>query len=136
MKPGAPAEIQFRAFTIYTGAEECKKSRQPAELRVHPDLLRLKVGDRVHRTNVNRHKSELVIEAYSEDGEFLSAIPIFVSTIDNSNVTRSRSDWDYLEAIKAGEADLVVGWACSSPGGKPVRTHVHVIVTNQNESRD
>ncbi len=131
-EPGAPSAIHFRAFTIYTGAEACRGSPVPVELRVLPSPLRMSVGDRIHRSNVDRHPSELVIEAYDKDGAFLPAVPIVVATVEVQNVVGSRSDWDYFEALREGEDELVVGWACSAANGTPVEARVRILVTSSN----
>lgn len=127
--PGGPAAIHFRAFTIYTGQEACAKSPKPAELRIVPNPLQLQVGDRIHRSNGDAHVSELVIEAYDEDGSFLPSVPIIVNRIDVQSALASRSDWDYLEAIRAGEDELVVYWACPAPDGSAVEARIRIFVT-------
>ena len=129
-EPGGPSAIYFRAFTIYKGKEACEKSPLPVEFRIFPNPLRMKVGDRIHRSNVHDNPSELVIEAYDKDGVFLPAVPIVVDTIDAQHVTGSRSDWDYFEAIREGEAELVVGWACATPDGVPVEKRLRILVTS------
>jgi len=132
VEPGGPSSISFRAFTIITGREACEKSPRPAELRIFPNPLRMRVGDRIHRSNVDEHPSELVIEAYDDRGAFLPAVPIAVSTIDAQRVTGSRSDWDYFEALGEGEAELVVFWPCTTPGGPNVEARVRILVTASN----
>jgi hypothetical protein len=131
-EPGGTAAIHFRVFTIYTGQEACEKSPVPTELRILPNPLRLNVGDRIHRTNGDEHASELVIEAYDKDGLFLPSVPIVVNLIDVQSVVVSRSDWDYFEAIRAGEDELVVGWACPGPDGSPVEVRIRILVTRVN----
>ena len=131
-KPGAPSAVYFRAFTIYTGQEACEKSPVPVELRIFPNPLQMSVGDRIHRSNVDEHPSELVIEAYDKDGAFLPAVPVVVNTIDAQNVVGARSDWDYFEAIREGEAELVVGWACAAPDGEPVEARIRILITSGN----
>jgi hypothetical protein len=128
-RPGGPAAIYFRAFTIYTAQEACAKSPVPAEFRILPDPLELNVGDRIHRTNGHEHASELVIEAYDQDGTFLPSIPIIVNLIDVQKVVASRSDWDYLEAIRAGEDELTVHWACPAPDDSSVEKRIRIFVT-------
>lgn len=135
-EPGAPSDLHYRAFTIYTAQEACAQSAMPSEFRVRPDPLRLAIGDRIHRSNVNRHPSELVIEAYGPRGEFLPSVPIIVSTMDLQNVTRTRSDWDYFEAAAEGEDELVVAWACGTPDGAPVQTRVRLIVSAERDLRE
>ncbi len=129
MVPGGPSDLRYRAFTIHTGREACDLSAAVSEFRVSPNPLLLKVGDRIHRTNVDSQISELVIEAYGASGEFLPAVPIVVSTIDSQRATEIRSDWDYFEAVREGEGDLVVKWACTAPSGEgsPLET-VRIIV--------
>ena len=126
--PGGPADIRYRAFTLYTAQEACARSPHPDRLQVRPEPLIFKVGDRLHRSNVENRVSELIIEAYGADGEFLSAVPILVSTSDRQNVTAARSDWDYLEAVREGEDELVVAWACPTPDGLPLEKRVRLIV--------
>lgn len=127
---GGPSDIRYRAFTIYTAQEVCAESKLPAVLRVRPSPLEMRIGDRIHRTNVGRNPSELIIEAYGENGEFLPAVPVIVSTVDVQNVTASRADWDYLEAVSEGEDELVVSWACTTPEGLPLEARVRIIVKN------
>ena len=133
MAPGGPSDISFRAFTIYTQQEACEKSAHPTELRIIPNPLILKIGDRIHRSNVNVHQSELVIEAYGKSGDFLPAVPIIVSMNDVQNVTVSRSDWDYFEAIHAGQGELVAAWACDTRDGRQLEARVRLIVTSGNQ---
>ena len=129
MVPGGPSDLRYRAFTIHTGRETCDLSAAVSEFRVSPNPLLLKVGDRIHRTNVDSHISELVIEAYGASGEFLPAVPIVVSTIDSQRVTETRSDWDYFEAVREGEDDLIVQWACPASGeGESLLETVRIIV--------
>jgi len=128
-EPGGPSAIFFRAFTLYTGQEVCDRSPLPAELKIFPNPLRMKVGDRIHRSNVDEHPSELVIEAFDKDGAFLSGVPIIVNTVGVQNVIETRSDWDYFEAIQEGEDELVVSWACATAGGVPVEGRVRIVVT-------
>lgn len=132
VEPGGPSSIYFRAFTIITGRQECEKSQRPVELRVFPNPLRMNVGDRIYRSNIEEHPGELVVEAYDEGGNFLPAVPIIVTTIDVQKVTGSQSDWDYFEAIGEGEAELVVFWLCAAPNGAHVEARVRVLVTSSN----
>lgn len=134
MISNGPADIRFRAFTIYTLQEACDSSPAVAELRIFPDPLILKIGDRIHRSNVNSQTSELIIEAYGNDGEFLPAVPVIVSTVDVQNITSTRSDWDYFEAVREGEDGLIVAWACPTPGGQQLETRVRVVVTSDDPS--
>ena len=128
--PGAPSQISFRAFTIYTWQDACAKSGTPSELKVMPNPITLNVGDRIHRTNVSEQRSEIIVEAYGARGLFLPAVPIIVSTVDPNGVLANRSDWDYFEAVGEGEAELVVGWACQQSGGAPLQASVRIIVTS------
>jgi hypothetical protein len=128
--PGAPSQISFRAFTIYTWQDACAKSGTPSELKVMPNPITLNVGDRIHRTNVSEQRSEIIVEAYGARGLFLPAVPIIVSTVDPNGVLGNRSDWDYFEAVGEGEAELVVGWACQQSGGAPLQASVRIIVTS------
>jgi len=130
-EPGAPSALHFRTFTIYTLQEACRKSPVPAGLRIFPNPLRMSVGDRIHRSNVSEHPSELVIEAYDKNGAFLPAVPVVVNTLEVSNVVGSRSDWDYFEALREGEDELAVFWACAPPDGTPVEARVRIIVTSR-----
>jgi hypothetical protein len=66
------------------------------------------------------------------DGLFLPSVPIVVNLIDVESVVVSRSDWDYFEAIRAGEDELAVGWACPGPGGSPVEARIGILVTRGN----
>jgi hypothetical protein len=133
--PGAPAGISFRAFTIYTGQEACAKSAVPSELKVLPNPIMLKVGERIHRTNASARRRELIVEAYGANGQFLPTVPIIVSTLDPNGVIANRSDWDHFEAIAEGEAELVVDWACQPAGGTPLRASVRVVVGSSMRQR-
>ena len=124
---GGPSDISLRAFTIYTLQEACEESAVPAELRIQPDPLALKVGDRIHRANVDPDQSELIIEA----GEFLPAVPVVVSIIDLVGVTQSRSDWSYFEAIRVGEDVIVVAWPCTQPGEPWLEARVRLVVASE-----
>jgi hypothetical protein len=130
---GGPADLRYRAFTIYTGQEACAEAKQPAELSVRPSPIEMSIGDQIHRSNVDRAPSELIIEAYGEAGEFLPAVPIVVSIVDSQGVTGSRSDWDYFEAIAQGAAELVVGWRCKTPSGEPLTASVRIVVVGPAE---
>ena len=126
--PGAPSEIALRAFTIYTLQDACAKSAAPSELKVLPNPIELRVGGRIHRSNVDEQRSELIVEAYGADGGLLPRAPIIVSTLDAHGVTRSRSDWDYLVAVAEGEAELIVESPCQAPRGtRPVES-VRIVV--------
>lgn len=128
--PGTPASISYRIFTIYTRQEVCEESATPSELRILPNPILLKIGDRIHRSNTDSQVSELVVEAYGPSGEFIPAVPIIVSTVDVQNVTSTRADLDYLEAVKPGEDDLEVSWACPEPTGRGVAAQVRIIVSD------
>jgi len=130
MVPGGQSDISFRAFTIYTLQEACEKSAVPAELRVLPNPLVLKVGDRIHRSNASPSQGELIIEAYGEDGEFIPAVPVIVSTMDVQGVTAARSDWDYFEAIRTGEDDIVVAWPCTQPDEPWLEARARLLVVS------
>ena len=130
MVPGGHSDISFRAFTIYTLQEACEKSAVPAELRVLPNPLVLKVGDRIHRSNASPSQGELIIEAYGEDGEFIPAVPVIVSTMDVQGVTAARSDWDYFEAIRTGEDDIVVAWPCTQPDEPWLEARARLLVVS------
>ena len=133
-QPGAPSDIGARAFTIYTLQEACEESAIPAEIRVLPEPLVLKVGERLHRSNTSPAQSELIIEAYGEDGEFLPAVPVIVSTLDMQNVTESKSNWNYLEATRTGEDSIVVAWPCTPPGEPWLESRARlVVISNEQE---
>ncbi|MDT8398599.1 MAG: hypothetical protein RQ899_08300 [Pseudomonadales bacterium] len=134
--PGESANISFRAFTIHTRQEACEQSAFPSELRIFPSPLILNIGDRIYRSNASSQASGLVVEAYGPRGEFLPEVPIIVSTVDVQNVTSSRSDRDYLEAVQEGEDDLLVSWACASPDGQQLEARVRIIVTSDPRSND
>ncbi|MEM6484532.1 MAG: hypothetical protein AAF662_06055 [Pseudomonadota bacterium] len=127
--PGGPSAIYFRAFTIYTRQEACETSGIPAKLKILPNPIQLRIGDRIHRSNVEQHPSEIVVEAYDEHDAFLPAVPITVSTIDTSNITTSRSDWNYFEATKEGKAEVSVSWACSTADGNALEARASVVVS-------
>jgi len=116
-EPGSSSKIYFRAFTIYTAQDACDKSPKPSDLRISPNPFRMRVGDRIHHSGLNVRPSDFVIEAYDEHGMFLPSVPIIVNIIDTNNVTASRSDWDYFEAINEGEAKLTASWLCSTTDG-------------------
>ena len=127
-RPGGPADISYRVFTLYTRPEACAQAPVPAELRIHPDPLHLQVGDRIHRNNAEIHETELVIEAYDAGGRFLPAVPIGVGITETSGALQSYADWDYFEAVREGDEVLAVSWACQGRNDEPVVTEVPVIV--------
>lgn len=127
--PGGPSALSFRAFTIYTAEEACETSSIPAKLKIFPNPIQMGVGDRIHRSNVKQRPSELVVEAYDEHGVFLPAVPINVSILDTNNVITSRSDWDYFEATKEGEAEVFVSWACSTADSSTAEAHAQIYVS-------
>lgn len=132
MIPNGPSDIRIRAFTIYSNQEACDLSAVVAEFRVYPNPLILNIGERIHRTNDNTQTSELVIEAYGTNGEFLPSVPVRLSTMDIQQVTATRSDWDYLEAVREGEDDLIVQWACATSNGVHPLAKVRIIVNSEN----
>ena len=126
-EPGLPAAIYYRAFTIYIMQEACEASPVPAEMKVRPDPLRLNIGDRVARTE----RTALIIEAYNGDGRFIPAIPTIVDISDPDNIIDTRSDWDYLEAIAEGRAELTVKWACRDDEAQAVEATVPIVVESE-----
>jgi hypothetical protein len=109
-EPGAPAQVFYRAFTIYASQEACAQSPIPRSLSVRLTHAQLTVGTRVHRDSA----SELIVEAYDETGKFLPSVPIVVSVLADNSVIGSRGDWDYFEALGPGEAEVRVAWLCGS----------------------
>ena len=105
---GVPAQIFYRAYTIYTLQEACDRSAVPASLSVRLTHRKVSVGTRVHRDS----GSELIVEAYDEGGKFLPSVPIVVAVLADPGVIGSRSDWDYFEALTPGEAEVRVSWIC------------------------
>lgn len=133
-EPGTPSAVYYRAFTIYTRQEACEKSIRPVELRISPDPIYMKIGDRVHHSGLNGRPSDLVIQAYDAQGSFLPSLPIVVDVIGKDHVTDSRSDWDYFEAVAEGEDELRASWACATSGGQPVEARVRILVTAEGAS--
>lgn len=125
-----PSDIGLRAFTIFTLQEACERSAVPAELRILPNPLVLKIGDRIHRSNASANQSGLIIEAYGHDGEFLPAVPVIVSTMDVQGITESRSDWNFLEAVRVGEDDIVVAWPCTQPDEPWLEARARLVVVS------
>ena len=118
--PDSPANIHSRAFTIYGGQEACDISPTPAEFRVRPASIKLKVGERILR-------SDLTIEAYDMGGNFLPSIPIVVQILGSVNLLISYSYWDYAEAVGVGKGKMLIGWRCSSE--HPIQAWVEITVT-------
>lgn len=112
-KPGASAALSYREFTIYLAEEACAHSPVPSRIEVRLARSSLSIGERIHRTS----SSELIVEAYDEEGRFLPEIPILVDVDAPLDVAGSRADWDYLEARGAGEAKVVVTWLCGNVRG-------------------
>lgn len=124
--PNAPADIRFRAFTIYSLESACEASAAVERLNIMPNPLFLAIGDRVHRSN----ESVIVIEAYDENGEFLPSVPLVINLFDDQNTTTSRSDWDYFEAVREGEARLFTFWACAKQSTQGVEASARIVVTD------
>ncbi len=122
------ADIRFRAFTLYSREAACNVAPAIAEIKVLPDPIRLQVGERIHRSNVTNIVTELIVEAYNSDGEFVPGVPIIVELLDNNGVTATRSDWNYLEAQQAGVAELLVRPACLS-SAETGHARVQILVT-------
>lgn len=127
-EPGGHADVRFRAFSVPMWPQMCDESPRPVELRVLPNPIVMSIGDRIHRSNVTTRESELIIEAYGQDGEFQPQVPITISTTGLHGILDSRSDWDYMEAVATGEDELVVSWICDSGDGAPVQARVPMIV--------
>jgi hypothetical protein len=113
------AKVDHRAFTIVGGQEACDKSPMPAEFRVKPRSIYLKIGDRLYR-------DDLIIEAYDEDGKFISSVPIVIQILGRDDLLKGGSDRDYVEAVSTGTGRLLVGWRCP---GEPVQVSVTILVT-------
>jgi hypothetical protein len=75
-----------------------------------PSLL---IGERIRRTSA----SELIVEAYDQDGHFLPRIPILVNVDAPLDVVRTRADWDYLEAKGVGKVKVTGTWLCGNVNG-------------------
>lgn len=118
---GAPSEIYFRSFSLGNWKGICDKSFVPAEFRVEPTTLSLLVGGRLHRDG----KTEIIIEAYHSAGVFVPHVPLIVTVLDAGDIIGTRSDWDYVEAIRVGKAELRIAWAC---GGRDEHVEVSVPV--------
>lgn len=129
LEPGAPADVRYRAFTVYTLEEECAGHPRPARLTAFPDPVRLSIGDRIHRTNVSPQQSELVIEAYDASERFLPSVPIALDIADGQRTVESRSDWDYLEAVREGKGGLRISWLCPNPDDAAIEAHVRIMVS-------
>lgn len=127
--PDVPAELRFRAFTLDSMREACSSLATPSRLRIQPDPLLLKVGDRIHRSNASESAGELVIEAYGADGRFLPRVPVMVATAGETGVTDARSDWDYFEAMRAGEGELIVSSPCAAVNDIAIEAKVRIIVS-------
>lgn len=125
---GESASIYYRAFTIYTGEEACEESGRPVELRVPPSPIWLRVSERLYRSESSDASAELVVDAYDSEGRFLSRVPIIVNVIDPSGLMIGRSDWDYIEATKPGEALLRFSWLCSTADGEPISAERTIVV--------
>ena len=120
--PGEPARISNRAFTIYTKQDVCLASDTPTRFQLHQSAISLKVGDKIYRGG----RTTLVIEAYGEDGRFLPKVPIELLVIQESDILASRSDWDYLEALNEGTAEILIRGSCTGEQNIDVRIMVNI----------
>lgn len=84
--------------------------------------MKLSVGDRIYRND----RTQLVVEAYDEIGQFIAQVPISVSIVSSSDVMTSRSDWDYAEAVAPGRAEIVITFACEAEHRAAVRVPIVV----------
>lgn len=112
-EPGTSAEIWYREFTIYIAKEACARSPIPTRIRVALNRPSVSIGERIHRTSA----SELIIEAYAEDGRFLPRVPLTVNVDAPLDVGKSRADWDYFEATGIGEVKVTATWLCGDVSG-------------------
>lgn len=115
-------------FSLGTIQEVCEGSPIPSEFRIRPNPIRLRVGDRIHRTA----PGEIIVEAYDARGNFLPSIPVATGVLElneNQNVIGTRADWDYFEAMAEGEAEFGVNFRCQSTDGSFIQSEVRILVT-------
>lgn len=101
-----PIEAGFRMFTLYTGPEACAAVDVPDSLESMP--MTLNVGDEFLLT-------DLIIVAYSSDGEIIPRVPIGISHDVESNdvLVRDphRNRITYI-ANRHGQAKFSISYIC------------------------
>jgi hypothetical protein len=137
-QPSIPARIYYRVFTIYTHQEACEKSPKVSVISLRLPSTRMRVGDKI-KTNSPDDSivSDLVIEAFDEDGNFLPAVPVYVmavsqgKTIDyDPGILYRDGSMDYWEARSPGKFDIGVSWACPSSPQNVVQDSVTIEVVD------
>lgn len=140
-QPSVPANIYYRAFTIYTLQEACEKSPKVSTLSIRLPNTRIQVGDRI-KTNApdDSTVSDLVIEAFDAEGHFLPSVPVHVGagsqgrTVDfDPGIIYRDASMDYWEARLPGKFDLEVSWACSHDAQSVVQDSVTIDVVGSDE---
>lgn len=140
-EPSIPANIYYRAFTIITLQEECEKSPEVSKITLRLANTTIEVGDRVHSNSPDDSTvSDLVIEAFDDEGNFLPSVPVHVGagsqgrTIDyDPGVIYKDASMEYWEARKPGKFDIGAIWACSSNPQKVVGDTVTIQVVESSD---
>jgi hypothetical protein len=100
-----PASLENHFFTVDSLNEACENSRIPAFLDISLGSLRPVIGDRIYF-------EDIIIEAFDENSEFLSTLPIHVSALSQDGMLKAHQDWDYVEVSSFGHAMLIVNFYC------------------------
>jgi len=131
-----PANVYYRAFTIYSLESACEKSPEVSSIKLHVPNGTLYVGERLHaNTPDDSVVSDFIIEAFDREGNFVANVPVQVSvysvdrtsTFDPGIVYRDAS-MDYWEARKPGEFAVFVRWSCAESASDSVTDEVIVKV--------
>jgi hypothetical protein len=140
-QPSAPATIHSRAFTIHTLQDACDDSPTVSSLVLTLRSTRIHVGDRINTNTVdNASVSDLIIEAFDADGNFVPSVPVYVGATSQGKtqeydpgIVYKDASMDYWEARLPGKFDIEAGWLCVSDTQQAVRDKVTVEVRVPNE---
>ena len=106
--PGESARASYRMFTTISGPEACAAARSPAVIR--PESVEMSVGDSISL-------SDVVIESFSIDGEFVASVPVDFFDHFPSNVAFERIEHPtriIYRAKRFGSKSLEVRHYCDS----------------------
>ena len=114
-------EAGFRMFTIYTGPEACAAVDVPHNLQSEP--VTLNIGDELLLT-------DLIIVAYSADGEIIPRVPIGIShDVETNDVLvrdPHRNCITYI-ANRIGRAKFSIAYLCESSENVETQLIVNVV---------